>query len=285
MTSAVTKLGAAILAGVIPFASGCVKGKTDPNALEFHVSSGPTVSKLSDVIRFKEDPDNGKVFVELSENGEEVAEKLKSAGFKDNDIDRVNLWAEQFNEKATQLSQRRIPIEFRQLYTKWENYGAKLSDDPKNGDKMNSGFVRSLPHLKKAIHAAPFENPFARFDLVKGPQQIFIRSRSTHLRNPVSAPLSITLPDNVRYSHNFGTPATVYFVIDYPLTYDGDPVVRQGVRFDLVATIDNTEFASPHIEERELHMYAPSEYLPITIYTKDTRYIIGLETLDKGGEK
>ena len=254
MTSTVTKLGAAILAGVIPFAQGCI-GNKSPEKSVVSQESDFKVPHLNQFLHFEKD----RYGHDLS--WIDVKKELGDLGLSDSDTLDLALFSVRFNAKTKLISLKNEKIEI--------EYLSSPTPLPQGidfiGDAIKQKMFGVLTPLD-AIHSTPFEE----LNLEGLPSDILITPSASTNNSKKILPVSITLKDRFKFVRNSIGLAHYVHNVDR-----GSKTIEEGIYFQIM------EDPEKDLEVSVFHTIVPKTNLPLIIVTEDTMYIIGLDEFKK----
>ncbi len=240
MANLVTKIGTAVLAGVIPLTSTGCGSKTT-------VKEEPKISHISEVFQFKRG-DNGKLFIESNDDFEKVKKSLNPLGVSDQDIGQLYLLRSQFNKRVDTLIQKEIKV----------NDLTNPHKYIKDALKKNDVFIANLHS-----HNSSFVPAFHDFDAEHS--QVIILPFAQEIKTRRMLPIAISLNEKSRL-----VPESIR------LRYYLDNVepkieqIKEGIYFKVKY---NNE------KDKNIEVVVPMYNLPILIDNRNELYIIGADKL------
>ncbi len=276
MASVVSRLGAAVLLGTIPFTAAGCKGEKSSTVQAEEVK--PTARNISEVFKYKRDYSNHKIFVSSNKDYKIVNDALHSLDIVGEDIRRFYIWQQDFNNRAFDLEQREIRFDL-------------LSAPPKPID-------RNLLPVEEKIDVFPFIDPFKEKELKSSSFLLLPRSNFSNSKIPLGITLSERfkfLPYSVErrhylHRHNDGllqAKEGICFKVQERTNNPDEENKGVGISIPLSAlpfTIDmKFKFTEP--EGKILDIVVPVENAPIAIDTGKAMYLIGMDKVTVGEGK
>ncbi|MBI3591244.1 MAG: hypothetical protein HY094_07720 [Candidatus Melainabacteria bacterium] len=265
------KLRTAILASVIPFASGCSVCNNDNPAdikpVEVR-NELPKVTHLSEVVQFKRAPESKKLFLEWSRGKQNVQNDLKNLGLDEQDRIEFALWQAQFNRKSKTFENKEIIIN--NLPSPVRNNDIP---DLNDNDSLKKHGVM-IPDIHS--HNSPFVNPFMNAlpnDVLKEKNYLILPVSSDSKGRRI-LPVAITLGDNFKF-----LPDSVH-LSDY--LDESIPTEKKSINLGLYFEVQEKGG-----KNRKLHAVVPLRNMPLVIEAENKMYIFAFDKIDgiNEGEK
>ncbi len=271
----VTKLGAAILASTIPFATiGCSKKDNTPvNNTTPHISQTPQIKYTSGAFPYKRDEGSGRIFI-----GDTRAYKkdLPNVGMHEINIRALFAWQQSFNNKAFNLEQRVIDIE----------------ELPKSPEPVENKLISP----KETISVYPFVDPFENKE-IKESNFLLIPYGNYPTENKMPIAVNLNKPfkfissslERRHYIHKHSDGRIeIKEGIHFKVNEAGEPSNEEdkgwGLTFpicELPVTM-GIHFKPTESQGKVLEITIPLENCPIAITTNKKMYLIGLDSTKIG---